>query len=197
MMLSTSASGGKEPGGAGHVQGVEAGSAVTDARVEARFTDLYTDTYPRVLRFVRRRAADRAEAEDLTSEVFRIAWSRAIDGVDVTPAWLFVTARNVLANHYRGAARAVALRQRVALALDAPVGLMGETPGDDGSDDVLTTLAGLPTQHRDVLVLRYWDECSTPEIAAVLACSPSAVWVRLHRARQAFRAAHTTTGGAR
>ena len=172
---------------------------MTDAEVGARFTDLYTESYGRVLRFVERRAADRAEAEDLTAEVFRIAWSRAVEGAEPSVPWLFVTARNVLANHYRGTARALRLHQRVSLALD-PV---TAGPRDAGAGDapvqdaVLATLAGLAPHHRDVLVLRYWDECSTPEVAAVLGCSTSSVWVRLHRARRAFQDAHDPTGGAR
>ncbi|MBB2923422.1 RNA polymerase sigma factor [Cellulomonas cellasea] len=178
---------------------MEAGSAVTDAGVGVRFTDLYTESYGRVLRFVERRAADRGEAEDLTAEVFRIAWSRAVEGTELSVPWLFVTARHVLANHYRGTARTLRLRQRVALALDPVTAGPRGVDGDDDPvrDAVLTTLAGLAPHHRDVLVLRYWDECSTPEVAAVLGCSTSSVWVRLHRARRAFQDAHDPTGGAR
>lgn len=180
---------------------MEAGSVVTDAQVGERFTDLYTESYGRVLRFVARRAADRAEAEDLTAEVFRIAWSRALDGTELSVPWLFVTARHVLGNHYRGTARALRLHQRVALGLDpVTAGPRGASAGGDDDpvrDAVIATLAGLAPQHRDVLVLRYWDECSTPEVAAVLGCSTSAVWVRLHRARRAFQDAHDPSGGAR
>ncbi|MGQ7351469.1 RNA polymerase sigma factor [Quadrisphaera oryzae] len=74
-----------------------------------------------VLAYLQRRVRPTEDAADLLSEVFVIAWRR----VDHLPAadeplrmWLFVTARNVLANHVRGARRAddlaAALRTQLA-----------------------------------------------------------------------------------
>ena len=48
---------------------------------------------------------------------------------------------------------------------------------------------------RAALVLHYWDGLKAAEMAAVLEVSVPAVWVRLHRARQAFRATFTTLSG--
>jgi RNA polymerase sigma-70 factor (ECF subfamily) len=47
-------------------------------------------------------------------------------------------------------------------------------------------IAQLPEQHRTVLLLRDIDELSTQEVAAMLEITPTAVKVRLHRARQAL-----------
>ena len=48
-------------------------------------------------------------------------------------------------------------------------------------------LQSVPVQHRDVLVLHYFQELSMEEIAETLGCSVSAVKVRLHRARKCFK----------
>jgi RNA polymerase sigma-70 factor (ECF subfamily) len=45
----------------------------------------------------------------------------------------------------------------------------------------------VPARHRDVLVLRYYREMSSEEMADVLGCSVTAAKVRLHRARRKFR----------
>ncbi len=134
-----------------------------------------------MMAFVLRRLGARAAAEELTAEVFRIAWERVLaGGGDVTSGWLFVTARNLLGNHYRAMARLTELHRRISDELDRP------SVSDEGSA-VLDTLDRLPVRHREVLLLSYWDGLSAAETGEVLGCSGAAVWVRLHRARKAFR----------
>ncbi|MGR3937853.1 RNA polymerase sigma factor [Streptomyces sp. BRA346] len=149
-------------------------------RAAARFTALYVRDHPRVCAYVHRRSGDQAEAEDLTAEVFRTAWERMSAGDDVGTGWLFVTARNLLSNHYRSTARLTEMHRAVADAL-------GRAPASGQDNAVLDTLDRLPSAHREVLLLSYWDGLSAAEAGEVLGCRASAVWVRLHRARKAFR----------
>ena len=51
---------------------------------------------------------------------------------------------------------------------------------------VADVLARLRERDREVLMLSYWDELTTAELAQTLGCSSSAAAVRLHRARRAF-----------
>jgi RNA polymerase sigma-70 factor (ECF subfamily) len=51
---------------------------------------------------------------------------------------------------------------------------------------VRSCIALLPDNYREVLLLRDIEELSTKEVARVLAMTPTAVKVRLHRARQAL-----------
>ncbi|GAA1580867.1 RNA polymerase sigma factor [Actinoplanes couchii] len=148
---------------------------------EQGFTDLYRANHGRVLRFVARRVGEEAEAEDLTAEVFRIAWDKSVRGEVLTPAWLFVTARHVLSNHRRSVQRGDFAYRR--LAVTSP----GGQPAGETADLVSEVLEQLPEAQRDVLVHRYWDDLGASEIAALTGLSVSAVWVRLHRARQAFK----------
>ncbi|SMF85708.1 RNA polymerase sigma factor [Streptomyces sp. Amel2xC10] len=146
----------------------------------ARFTALYVRDHPRVCAYARRRSGDRETAEELTAEVFRIAWERMTAGHDVGPGWLFVTARNLLGNHYRSTARLTQLHRAIADA-------SGRAPASDQDNAVLDALDRLPSAHREVLLLSYWDGLSAAEAGEVLGCGTSAVWARLHRARKAFR----------
>ncbi|MET9778172.1 RNA polymerase sigma factor [Streptomyces sp. NPDC006367] len=159
----------------------------SDRERVVRFTAFYVREHPRVTAFVYRRLGDRGSAEELTADVFRIAWERTLGGGEVSTGWLFVTARNLLSNHHRAAARLTELHRRVTDEL-------GRAPASEEDSAVLETLERLPVRHRDVLLLRYWDGLSASEAAEVLGCSVPAVWVRLHRAREAFRgiyASHT------
>lgn len=152
----------------------------SDRERAARFTALYRRDQPRVYAYVLRRSGDRAVAEELTAEVFRTAWERMAAGQDIETGWLFVTARNLLANHHRSLVRLTRLHRAVADEL-------GRAQASGQDDAVLDTLDQLPPAHRDVLLLTYWDGLSAAEAGAVLGCGKAAVWVRLHRARKAFR----------
>lgn len=155
-------------------------------RVRA-FTAWYTEQYPLVLGFVRRRVADQETARDVTAEVFRVAWTRFEERP--SRGWLFRVARNVIGDEYRRRDR-----QRAGLSDVAASARTTEALGrDDGvSGRVLEVLEGLPSRHREVLVLTYWDGLSAIECGQVLGITAAAVWVRVHRARAAFAAAWST-----
>lgn len=74
----------------------------------ARFLDLYDRHFHRVYAYVLRRAGNRADAEDVTSEVFHRALANLKDyvwrGVPFA-AWLFRIAANELTDRRRHAAR--------------------------------------------------------------------------------------------
>jgi RNA polymerase sigma-70 factor (ECF subfamily) len=145
---------------------------------------MYTEEYPRVLAFCRHRVGDLSTAEDLTAEVFRIAWERLGDDPP-GPGWLFVTAKHVMANHRRAAIRLVEVL-RVAAREARP------SPAPDADLRVAAAMDALPEAQRTVLLLSYWDELTGAECGAVLGCSVPAVWMRLTRARAAFKTIFTT-----
>jgi RNA polymerase sigma factor (sigma-70 family) len=148
---------------------------------ELAFIDLYQDSYPRIQKFVQRRIDDTELAQELTADVFRIAWQKW-DGVLGTEIiWLFGVARNLIGNAYRGRDRQHELQRRLEAAASG-----GNAP-DSENMLVESALMMLREKDRDVLQLAYWDELSITEIAGVLQCSRSAAKVRLYRAREAFR----------
>ena len=65
-------------------------------------------------------------------------------------------------------------------------------PGEDAErrdrrEQLKRALEALSPEHREVLVLRYVNEMSVPEMADALDLSVSAVKMRLHRGREALR----------
>jgi RNA polymerase sigma factor (sigma-70 family) len=148
---------------------------------ELAFIALYKDSYPRIHRFVQRRVDDPELAQEVSADVFRIAWQKW-DGVLATDiAWLFGVARNLIGNAYRGRDRQRELQRRLEASA-------AEGNAQDSENFLVeSALMTLREKDRDVLQLAYWDELSITEIAGVLECSQSAAKVRLHRAREAFR----------
>ncbi|MDR1825512.1 MAG: RNA polymerase sigma factor [Bifidobacteriaceae bacterium] len=171
-----------------------AASAASAARRDGQggaFAALYLEQYPRVLGYLRHRVGGLAEAEDLTSEVFRIAWERSQE-VALSAPWLFVTAHNVWRNHVRREVRLGEVRTAIAGQLAVQVQSMAGGEAQEGR--VIAAMDGLPPEHRDILMMRYWDDLNGAECAAILGCSVPAVWMRLNRARAAFRAKFEAMG---
>jgi RNA polymerase sigma-70 factor (ECF subfamily) len=102
--------------------------------------------------------------------------------------WLYRVASNVVVDHVR--------RDRRYVSMSEADG--GEEPGDLALDALAAALdrdqlqramRQLSNTHREVLVLRFYDDLDVPEICAVLGCSREALAVRLHRALRALRLA--------
>lgn len=145
-------------------------------RVE-RFRLVYDTAYPRILPYALRRARSREDAFDAVSETFATVWRRLEDVPEAprTIPWIYGVARRVLANQYRSVDRRARLDERVAATASSPEG---------GFDLVHEALDRLRPDDREILTLSAWDDLDNDEIAVVLAVTPSAVAVRLHRARQ-------------
>jgi RNA polymerase sigma-70 factor (ECF subfamily) len=151
------------------------------AAKEQAFIDLHTQHSARVYGYIACRINDRHRAEELAADVFRIAWQKQLaepPGI----GWLLATARNVIGNEYKGRRR----RQELVERLKDEA--LSQVPAADTEERaaVAGVLVQLRERDREVLMLSYWDELTTIELAQTLGCSPSAAAVRLHRARRAF-----------
>jgi RNA polymerase sigma-70 factor (ECF subfamily) len=164
------------------------GSAVKRDRA---YAELFRAHHRRVEIYLRRRCGQGELARDLAAEVFRIAWERALEGRLPNAPWLFVTARNLLANAWRAEGRVAKLRHVLAVeATRDPNAQTARTaPADlaDQHERVYQALDKLPEPQRELLTAHYWDGLSGAECAALIGCPPAAVWMRLTRARAAFK----------
>lgn len=137
-----------------------------------------------VLAYARRRA-DATTAEDVTAEVFVVAWRRGVDvPEDGTLLWLYGVARRLLANERRAARR----REGLTAVLE---GLRHDDGGlpSFGDSDLMEALRGLKRDDRELLLLTAWEGLSAAEAAMVVGCSTRAAHTRLHRARRRLQAA--------
>lgn len=129
--------------------------------------------------FFIKRGLSRAEAEDLTQEVYlRIARMDDVSAIRKPEAFLFQAAANLLRDKVR--------RDRVRHSMDhVPIDSC-QLPAEDTSpfrvlagkqslEGILRTLNALPTRQRDVFVLHRFEGLTYTQIGAKLGISVSAV----------------------
>jgi RNA polymerase sigma factor (sigma-70 family) len=167
-----------------------------------RFEELYAAHRVPVLGYALRRTDNTDDAADVLAETFLTAWRR----LDEIPAgeqarlWLYGTARRVLANHYRGERRRLALADR----LKAELAVSYHQPDHTGGvAEIAAAFRRMPMPDQELLALAGWEGLDPGQIAAVVGCSRNAARIRLHRARRRLAAelertpAGTGTGRAR
>ncbi|MDR1188900.1 MAG: RNA polymerase sigma factor [Bifidobacteriaceae bacterium] len=162
-----------------------------DDAVERAFADLFRTEYPRIVAYLLRRVGEAETARDLAAEVFSLAWERGLEDSLPQAPWLFVTARNLLANHLRASVRVIRLQRVVVNELSRDLGSSAVNNPQERTTDlqerVYRGLDALSEEQREILIAHYWDGLSGAECGALLGCSVPAVWMRLSRARAAFK----------
>ncbi len=154
-----------------------------------RLTQAYNEQVDALFRFSHAHVSDREEAMDLVQETFTKTWKYMVGGGRIRnlKAWLYQTLRHVIIDYYR---------KKKSLSLDslhemqgfdppAPADLSPETRIDGAL--ALRLLDRLPSEYKEVVVLRYVNELSYHEIAAITGESENAVTVRCHRALKKMR----------
>jgi RNA polymerase sigma-70 factor, ECF subfamily len=157
---------------------------------EERLRRLYDENYGRLLAYALG-YVDRANAEEIVSDTFLVAWRRFDEVPHRELPWLLGVARNLIRERYRADRR---LRQLCAELGAQLAGGAGTVAGDVAENVVerataLLALAALSDPDRELLTLLAWHGLTTREAAAVLHCSTAALLVRLHRARRRLQAA--------
>lgn len=170
--------------GAGPAASTRARSSASDA--DGRFRTAYDQHLTEIWRFVRRRCDGPDDADDVTADVFAVAWRRRqnLPPEDEVRLWLYGVARGILANQHRSVRRRRRLHLRaVDAAATGPSG--APDPADDPAGSALwAALATLDADDRELLLLRSWDGLAVTELAVLLDRTPNAVSLRLRKARR-------------
>jgi len=153
------------------------------------FRAWYDDAVDRVYGYLYGRCGGDIEvAEEITQQTFLQAirhW-QAFDGRSDSVTWLCSIARNKLTDHYRERDRQ--RRRHLQLVVRE---IESEHPGPDHEVDdreaVVSALRQLPDIERTALVLRYLDDLSVREVAALLGRSVDATDALIRRAKERFR----------
>ncbi|MFF2276266.1 RNA polymerase sigma factor [Agromyces sp. NPDC058126] len=147
------------------------------------FTAFYRRYYRLILTVAQQRLPSMSDAEDVTGEVFRIAWKHHSDGNDLALPWLYQVLRNVIGNEYRRTTRANQFSQRFG-----PMAIVSIVEENDDAIELRRAIQVLPDADRELIYMTYWEDLTGQEIAAILGCSPVTVRVRLMRARNRLKA---------
>lgn len=153
----------------------------------ARFADLYEVNFERVYAYVSKRVQDRAETEDLTSEVFhhalanlkRFEWR----GIPFS-AWLFRIAANLISDRWQKSGREIADEERVEAAQVGPA----EIEEVERRATLFRLVSTLPAEQQRVVVLRFVEQKSIKEVAREICKTEGAVKQLQFRALSNLRA---------
>lgn len=153
---------------------------------EAQLEAAYQANAADLLTYFGRRARVPADAADLLSETFVVAWRRG-DRMPAEPEqarmWLFGVARRVLANAARHAARQSKLTDQLRAHLES----LPTEHVDTETLDIRAALDALPDDQTELVRLVLWDGFTVPEAATILGISESTARGRYQRARERLR----------
>jgi RNA polymerase sigma-70 factor (ECF subfamily) len=184
-----------------------AGSAdlLTRARAgeSSAFCELAAAHEGRLLRQAWGLTRDLSAAEDLVSETLVEAWRSLsrYNGACRFSTWLF----SILLHRHQKALRRARSRPIPLAALPSAeadqrrqaqenLPAAGPSPADEAmrreaADKLRQAVETLPEKHQRVILLRFFEDASLPEIAALLGCSVGTVKSRLHYALEKLREA--------
>ena len=155
------------------------------------FGVLYDNYVSGIYRFVLIKVGSKADAEDLTHQVFLNAWQkigRYISKGFPFSSWLYRIAQNAVIDFYR--------TNKKHVDIDAiPEDALSDKPEFDRQIDnamqvrlVHSTLKELDQDQQSVLIMRFVNELTNKEVAQALGKSEGAVRVIQHRALKQLRA---------
>jgi RNA polymerase sigma-70 factor, ECF subfamily len=155
----------------------------------ARFAELYENNFERVYAYVVRRVGDRAEAEDLTSEVFHHALAnlRRFEWRGIPfAAWLYRIAANLISDRWQRKGREQ-VADEVEQIESAPASAV-EFEEVERRATLFRLVETLPAEQRRVVVLRFVEQKSIKEVAREIRKTEGAVKQLQFRGLSSLRA---------
>ncbi len=175
---------------------------------DQRISEAINREESRLRNFIRRRVADREDAEDVLQDVFYelVEAYRLMRPVEQVTAWLFRVARNRITDLFRRKTREALRNQPSAITEDGetlPLEDLLPSPdaGPDAAyarsvllDELDAALDELPDEQREVFIAHEWMGYSFKELAAETGVSVNTLLSRKHYAvlhlRERLQAIH-------
>lgn len=145
---------------------------------------VYRDNIDRLYRLMYARVGNRADAEDLTSEVFRTALGplRLDSSKGEVRSYLLTTAQTVLASHWRRTLGLPVTSIDPELDMDSLAAPSAMEDPTDAPQRAARVLAALPERYRRILELRFLEACTIKEAAEAMSITVNNAKVLQHRA---------------
>jgi len=161
------------------------------------FSKIYDKYIEKIYRFVFLKVSSPEVAEDLTSETFLKGWmafkqretsnKQQATKIENPPAFLYQIARNLVIDHYREKGKTQIVPAEDYRIIDPRIDLAERANLNSDFEQVRHALINLKEDYQDVIIYRYLDELSVPEIAKVMQKSDGTVRVLLHRALKSLK----------
>ncbi|MDO4868836.1 MAG: RNA polymerase sigma factor [Bacillota bacterium] len=155
---------------------------------ELQFEEFYTTYYNQVVSYICRKVSDRNIAEDLAGDIFLKCYKsfdRFNEAKGSARAWIFTITNNRLKNYYRDRKSEVHIDAMESFDIADDQDVAKEIEDAMRLEEIRQFLdreiARLDSVKRQILLMRYYDEMSSNEIAEAMGMSPGNVRVILTR----------------
>lgn len=140
------------------------------------FSILYDKYFQKIYNFIYLKVYSREEAEDLTSETFFKALDKIhtfkSDSSASFQAWIYRIAHNKVVDHYRTKKESTSIEEVIDFKASWE-NIPDELFNKMKLEEVVKFMDWLKKEHKDVVVMRIWDNLSYKEIAEVTGLSES------------------------
>ena len=153
--------------------------------ISSAFGTLYDHYQPMIYRFILVKVASREEAEDITHQVFLSAWQNVRTykhrGHPFS-SWLYQIARNQVIDHYRSKKGEISLEAIDPEFFVSPASVNADLAVKLEVEKVRLAINQLKPDYQDVIIMRFVEDISLKETAAVMQKTEGAVKLIQHRA---------------
>ena len=162
--------------------------------IQDNFSKIYDRYVTKIYRFIYLKVSSQEVAEDLSSEVFMKTWETYKEQarnpkseIRNIQAYIYQIARNVVADHYRGRKVQIVSVEETIEIVDSADSLHDQAALNMEMDRVQKALTTIQDDYQNLIIWRYLDELSVPEIAQITGKTEDNVRVGIHRALQALK----------
>lgn len=147
------------------------------------FSEIYKLYFAKIYKYCKFNTNDDSEAQDICQETFVKAWKNIKKFDSERPDWsiqafLFTIARNLIID---GSRRKKELHLEEYLEIETNEDFYENIDRKNNIDLVKEALSKLEEIERQIIILRYFEEMDTKQIANILGIKDGALRVRLHR----------------
>ena len=146
-----------------------AGSETSMISCETQSEAVYTEYRPKILRYIKSKVSNPADAEELTQQVFLKMLERwdSYDREREIGVWVYAIARNTVIDFYRTRHEHIDIEEVPELPSEEE-GLLETVLRDEQRETLARALRALPERERDLIILHYFDGRSLAEIAQAM-----------------------------
>lgn len=153
------------------------------------FGKIYDKYIDKIYRFVFLKVSSQEIAQDLSSDTFLKCWQVYKNGsrIDNIQAFLYRIARNLVIDHYRQKDRVQFVSTENLPIIDPGPSLEDKIALNSDLEIIKIAIPNLKENYQNMVVWRYLEDLSIPEISKITEKSEQATRVTLHRALKALK----------
>ena len=149
------------------------------------FEAFFNNYYPKAISYTKRKIGNNEDAEDLVSDSFLYCYKN-YDKYDEEKAsrstWFFLVLNSRIKNYYRDKKEYVEIDPLIDYLVDEKKYIESALELDDLRKEITKALKKLPEIQREIVILKYFHEMSSKDIASKLTISEGNVRTTLSRA---------------